>query len=325
MTKVNDMIQKMKSHNYSHDEYEQFIINENADIIQELTDLIVSSYSKRQEIKSRNNIEEQEQLNDVWDTFKTSTKILSDFILKHQNDSEYVTNIIKQMPFMNRAAFINESVLSMLRNKNFGQEVEMTNALDVYERNIDKEIRERLKSKSFEELSQELYMDVGGILNPIGIRASIEKYDCINFALYRIDEELQKGIFNKGIDRKSRLKLYKFDRNIYEEHKAPNIKEIFKNDDTRRNYIENTYWVQKITTEDRERLGISDFPDLEEEYSYLAEPQEQKNEKKELFSEQEIGKATINRETTKKDKAQSQEKQDEQEIYKAKEDESQLD
>lgn len=43
------------------------------------------------------------------------------------------------------------------------------------------------------------------------------------------------------------------------------------------------------------------------------------------FTEQEIGKATINRETTQKDKAQSQEKQDEQEIYKAKEDESQLD
>lgn len=43
------------------------------------------------------------------------------------------------------------------------------------------------------------------------------------------------------------------------------------------------------------------------------------------FTEQEIGKATINRETTKKDKAQSQEKQDEQEIFKAKEDESQLD
>lgn len=43
------------------------------------------------------------------------------------------------------------------------------------------------------------------------------------------------------------------------------------------------------------------------------------------FTEQEIGKATIDRETTKKDKAQSQEKQDEQEILKTKEDESQLD
>lgn len=43
------------------------------------------------------------------------------------------------------------------------------------------------------------------------------------------------------------------------------------------------------------------------------------------FTEQEIGKATIDRETTKKDKAQSQEKQDEQEILRTKEDESQLD
>ena len=47
------------------------------------------------------------------------------------------------------------------------------------------------------------------------------------------------------------------------------------------------------------------------------------NEK--IFTEQEIGKATIDRETTRKDKAQSQEKQDEQEIVNAKEDESQLD
>ena len=37
------------------------------------------------------------------------------------------------------------------------------------------------------------------------------------------------------------------------------------------------------------------------------------------------GKATIDRETTRKDKAQSQEKQDEQEIVNVKEDESQLD
>ena len=47
------------------------------------------------------------------------------------------------------------------------------------------------------------------------------------------------------------------------------------------------------------------------------------NEK--IFTEQEIGKATIDRETTRKDKAQSQEKQDEQEIVNVKEDESQLD
>ena len=47
------------------------------------------------------------------------------------------------------------------------------------------------------------------------------------------------------------------------------------------------------------------------------------NEK--IFTEQEIGKATIDRQTAKKDKAQSQEKQDEQEIIKVKEDESQLD
>lgn len=47
------------------------------------------------------------------------------------------------------------------------------------------------------------------------------------------------------------------------------------------------------------------------------------NEK--IFTEQDIGKATIDRETTRKDKAQSQEKQDEQEIFNVKEDESQLD
>lgn len=75
-------------------------------------------------------------------------------------------------------------------------------------------------------------------------------------------------------------------RNIYEEHKE---------------------FFYDITEEDLETV-LSEF----------------QNNKK-IFTEQEIGKATIDRETTKKDKAQSQEKQDEQEIVNIKEDESQLD
>lgn len=65
------------------------------------------------------------------------------------------------------------------------------------------------------------------------------------------------------------------------------------------------------------------FSDISDEDLNIVLSNFENNEK--IFTEQEIGKATINRETTKKDKAQKLEKQDEQEIVNAKEDESQLD
>jgi len=294
MTKVNDMIQKITSGDYDRSEYKQFIVNENPEIVQQLTELVMSSYSHQKDLKEKikgldDGLEKEmlkSGLNDKKTTFDTATRILSDFILKHQNDSEYIESIIRQMPFMNRAAFINESVLTMLSNNMPGQRVEMTNALDVFERSIHQDVRERLKTTSFEDLYEELYMDVGTISHPSGARLIVPKYDCINFTLYRLDEELGQGIFAEQICRrlfgKKDLEVYQFDRDIYENHEAPNLRERLKGKDgLRKEWIEDTYWVQKITEEDKERLGISDFPDLEQElFGYSNSQENRKNEYK---------------------------------------------
>ena len=92
-------------------------------MIQQLIDFIINNYKNQQNIKTQLKDSEglykemlKDGLNTEKETFHDASSILSDFILKHHSDSEYITSIIEQMPFMNRAAFINESVLSMLRN-----------------------------------------------------------------------------------------------------------------------------------------------------------------------------------------------------------------
>ena len=166
-------------------------------MVQQLVDFITNNYQNQQNIKAKLKESDglykemlKDGLNDERETFHIASAILSDFILKHHSNSEYINSIIEQMPVMNRAAFINESVLTMLRNGPIGQKIEITNILDVFERSIDKEVRDKLKTKDFEDLASELYLDVGTIANPRGIRKIVQKYDCINFSLYRLDNEL---------------------------------------------------------------------------------------------------------------------------------------
>ena len=92
-----------------------------------------------------------------------------------------------------------------------------------------------------------------------------------------------------------------FLQTIFEEEGTTDISEL------RKIYEEHKDFFNDISDEDLD-IVLSNFGN---------------NEK--IFTEQEIGKATINRQTAKKDKAQNQEKQDEQEVFKVKEDESQLD
>jgi len=281
METIDEIIKKYRLNEFNYGQYREFIINENPEVVQQLIKFITNNYKNQQNLKTQLKDSEglfremlKDGLKDEKEIFYTASMILSDFILKHHSNSEYINNIIEQMPFMNRAAFINESVLIMLRKNSIGQRVEITNILDVFERSIDKEVRDKLKTRNFEDLASELYLDVGTIANPCGFRNIVQKYDCINFALYRLDKELGNGIFNKQLNKRAfginGLSVYQFDRDIYEEHPAINLtEERFKGKDRfKRRYIEGLYWIQKITKEDRERIGINDFPDLDEELYY---------------------------------------------------------
>ena len=335
MKLIDEMIKKYRELNF--DGYREFIINENPEVVQQLVDFITNNYQNQQNIKAQLKDSDglykemlKDGLNGERETFHIASAILSDFILKHHSNSEYINSIIEQMPFMNRAAFINESVLTMLRNGPIGQKIEITNILDVFERSIDKEIRDKLKTKDFEDLASELYLDVGTIANPRGIRNIVQKYDCINFSLYRLDNELGKGIFDKQLNKKAfginDLSVYQFDRNIYEEHPAINLTEERFNgkDRFKRDYIEELYWAQKITQEDRERICISDYPDLDEELYHDNTTRENAIEKETnelkppilkqpIFNEQEIGKTTVDTTIQNKDNAQNRAYADQQE------------
>ena len=348
MEKIDDIIKNYSSSEYDYKQYRNFIVNENPEVVQQLIDFITNNYKNQQNIKTQLKDSEglykemlKDGLNTERETFNVASRILSDFVLKHHSDSEYINSIIEQMPFMNRAAFINESVLSMLGKRAVGQQVEITNILDVFERSIDREVRAKLETKDFEELASELYLDAGIIGNPCGIRNTVPKYDCINFSLYRLDKELGTGVFEKQLDSRlwgeKDLAVYQFSRNIYEEHPATNLAEERFNgkDRFKRNYIEDLYWAQKITQEDRDRICISDYPDLDEEFEYENTTREDtRNDiieerksnglkppilKRPIFSEQGIGKSTVNISIASKDSSNSRVQQDEQTILQAQE------
>lgn len=256
------------------EEYEQFVAEEPEcavqDLIEYLTELHQSQKSLQSQIREKQaKGEDIDSLLDEQKTLKNqyyqTSSILTDFVLKHQTDSQYISDIIEQMPFMSRAAFINESVLQMLSIHRICMRAEYKNTMDVYERNIDKEVREMLKGKSFQELCDELYLDVGTISSPFGHRKIVPKYDCINFTLYRIDEELGTGIFDRQLNhfswggRKALESNYGYGRNIYETHMPPKLDDLKLPDDVKERYIRSLYWAQKITTEDRVRLGLSEI------------------------------------------------------------------
>lgn len=207
---------------------------------------------------------------------------------------------------------MNQCCLCLEMVGQIGQRIEITNILDIFERSIDKEVREKLKTKDFKELASELYLDVGTIANPRGIRNTVPKYDCINFSLYRLDKELGTGVFEQQLNRRlwgeKDLAVYQFNRNIYEDHPAVNLAAEKYNgkDRLKRDYIEELYWAQKLTQEDRDRICISDYPDLDEEFGLNTTIRENEAVVREtnglippklnppIFNEQGIGKATIN-------------------------------
>lgn len=270
-------IKKRFSNEYTREdqqEYEQFVADEPEGAVQNLIEYLTELHQTRKSLQAQINEkhangEEIDALLDERDRLKNqyyqTSSILTDFVLKHQTDSQYISNIIEQMPFMSRTAFINESVLQMLNNNRIYVRAEYKNAMDVYERNIDKEVREMLKGKSFQELSDELYLDVGTISSPFGYREVVPKYDCINFTLYRIDEELGTGIFDKQLNhfnwagRKALESNYGYGRNIYENRMPPKLDDLQLPEDAKKKYIKSLYWAQKITTEDKVRLGLSEI------------------------------------------------------------------
>ena len=279
------------------EEYEKFVAEEPEGAVEELIEFLTELHQTRKDISvqvrkmqanGENVAELVEEQNKVSSQYYQTSSILTDFVLKHQTDSQYINDIIEQMPFMSRAAFINESVLQMMGKNRYGlMRAEYHNAMDVYERNIDKEIREMLKSKSIQELSEELYMDAGSISSPFGYRSLVPKYDCINFTLYRIDEELETGIFDRqfhpyNLGGKSTLKsTYGYGRDIYADRMPPNINELPEEGDFREDYIDSLYWAQKITTEDRTRLGLSEINAVTAEMRKdLTQTQEQEIETK---------------------------------------------
>lgn len=256
------------------EEYEQFVAEEPEGALQDLIEYLTELHQSRKTLQTQIR-EKQAKGEDIdsllgeQDTLKNqyyqTSSILTDFVLKHQTDSQYISGIIEQMPFMSRAAFINESVLQMLGENRIFTRAEYKNAMDVYERNIDKEIREMLKGKSFQELSDELYLDVGVIASPFGYRQMVPKYDCINFTLYRIDEELGTGIFDRQLNslswggRKALERNYGYGRDIYETRMPPKLDELELPEGVKEKYIDSLHWAQKITMEDRARLGLSEI------------------------------------------------------------------
>lgn len=309
----NGFIKKIIEGDYKFKEMEQFITEEKPEDVSKLIDYTKEAYEKRTDIKKelremKKQGKDTQELSSEYEkynnTFSNCTGALTNFVLKHNMDSNYIESIIEKMPFMNRAAFINESVLNMKGKERFGQYVEYTNALDVYERNIDKEIRDKLNKKDFEELCDELYLDAGTINDPTGVRRVVPKYDCINFSLFRIDKELQAGRFSEEFKDMSWMggkdilnKVYKFDRNIYEQHPPENIEEMDEED--REDYIEYLYWAQKITDEDKKRLGL-----IEEKESN----EQTKEDLKETYKSENINQTDLNSAFNSIDKAKQQTK-----------------
>ena len=310
----NGFIKKIIEHDFNFKEMEQFITEEKPEDVNKLIDYIKEAYEKRTDIKKeiremKKQGKDTQELSSEYEkydnTFSNCTGALTNFVLKYNMDSNYIENIIEKMPFMNRAAFINESVLNMKGKERFGQYVEYTNALDVYERNIDKEIRDKLNEQDFEKLCDELYLDAGIIGDPTGVRRMVPKYDCINFSLFRIDKELHAGKFSKVFNDMSLMggkdilnEVYKFDRNIYEQHPPENIEEMDEED--REDYIADLYWAQKITDEDKKRLGLIEEKENNEQI---------KEDLKETYKSENINQTDLNSSFNSIDNAKQQTKE----------------
>lgn len=151
-----------------------------------------------------------------------------------------------------------------------GKHVEISNVRDVFERNIDREVRKELRSQSFEEVAGEFYNAVESVEHPRPTRRSGPKYNCINFSLYRIDEELGKGLYEKELSKlnfwgkteRERIEsVYGYGRDIYEQHLPPQASDL----DSIGTYADTLYWAQKITIEDKVRLGLSEINGVTEE------------------------------------------------------------
>lgn len=260
----------------SENEYRQMVTNEPSGVILELvTNINQLSQQYREmalQIKTKSeqgeNVDDlTEQKRDLHKMYSSYVDILTDFILKHQTDSKYIDDILEQMPFLDRANFINHSQKNMTSKGVYGgKHVEITNVRDVFERNIDREVRKRLRSQSFEEVAGELYNAVESVGHPLPTRRPGPKYNCINFALYRIDEELGKGLYEKELsklnfggktERERIASAYGYGRDIYEQHLPPQTSEM--DSYCRGRYVDTLYWAQKITTEDKVRLGLSEI------------------------------------------------------------------
>jgi len=264
----------------SENDYRQMVMDEPSGVILELvTNINQLSQQDREmalQIKTKSeqgeNVDDlTEQKRDLHKMYSSYVDILSDFILKHQTDSKYIDDILEQMPFLDRANFINHSQRNMTSKGVYGgKHVEITNVRDVFERNIDIEVRKRLQSQSFEDVAGELYNVVESVEHPRLTRRPGPKYNCINFALYRIDEELGKGLYEKELsklnfggktERERIASVYGYGRDIYEQHLPPQASDLdsIGDSDYHRRYVDTLYWAQKITTEDKVRLALSEI------------------------------------------------------------------
>lgn len=277
----------------SENKYRQMVTDEPSGVILELvTNINQLSQQEREmavQIKTKSeqgkNVDDlTEQKRDLQKNYSGYVDILSDFILKHQTDSKYIDDILEQMPFLDKANFINHSQRNMTSKGVYGgKHVEITNVRDVFERNIDREVRKRLQGQSFEDVASELYNAVESVGHPLPTRRPGPKYNCINFALYRIDEELGKGLYEKELsklnfggktERERISSAYGYGRDIYKQHLPPQASEM--DSYCRRRYVDTLYWAQKITTEDRVRLGLSEINDVTTEIRRdLTQTQEQ--------------------------------------------------
>lgn len=162
-------------------------------------------------------------------------------IVEHSSNPSYINDFINQMPFDIRSNFINNSVYDIISKhmRGFNKDVtdeSYTNIVNVYESNIEAELRQRINNSSFQETCEELHQDSQYVANPYGIRNVIPAYNCINIGLYRLDQELANGrTFGKELasrtayDRNNSLEAildhyYKFNRTTYDYHEQ--VKQI---------------------------------------------------------------------------------------------------
>lgn len=119
-------------------------------------------------------------------------------IIAHSSNPSYINNFINQMPFEIRSNFINSSVYTLIRDHMRGFRKDVTDELytdivNVYESNIETELRQRLDNSPFEKVCEKLHTNTQYVANPYGTRNMAPAYNCINISLYRLDKELTSG------------------------------------------------------------------------------------------------------------------------------------